>query len=246
MFENSDIRAVIFDLDGTLVETEHLKADAYADLIANLTGQDSPDQRAVDLYQDQVGSTDMMICEAMISEFNLAELVNPRPGETHAVALHRQRMELYRAKQGAPERLRELAYQHSIDIARNGASEGLSVGVATMSFADEAKRVLAAIGLADVIDTVVGVADVANPKPAPDAFLAAMDRLGVSPTECLVFEDSARGTQAAIASGARWICVATEFSADSLRADSSIDDEWIAWHPSEVEGLIRCRIHENG
>ncbi len=246
MFENSDIRAVIFDLDGTLIETEHLKARAYADLVGSIKGLDAPELGAIDLYQSRVGSTDMMICEAMIEEFSLASLLDPGPTETVSEALHRQRMELYRATHGAPEMLRQVIYEHNVHVARSAAEEGLSVGVATMSYSDEARRVLTAIGLGEIISTVVGVDDVANPKPSPDAFLLAMKNLGVEPGECLIFEDSARGAHAAIASGARWICVATEFSTDSLRSDGAIDNEWIAWSPKDVAPLLARRIKSTG
>jgi beta-phosphoglucomutase family hydrolase len=60
---------------------------------------------------------------------------------------------------------------------------------------------LATLGLLDRFDTIVGAEDYARSKPAPDAFLMAAERLGVAPQDCLVFEDTELGIQAATAAG---------------------------------------------
>jgi HAD superfamily hydrolase (TIGR01509 family) len=53
----------------------------------------------------------------------------------------------------------------------------------------------------DKFETIVGSEDYVNSKPAPDAFLLAAERLGVAPRDCLVFEDTDLGIQAATAAG---------------------------------------------
>jgi HAD superfamily hydrolase (TIGR01509 family) len=60
---------------------------------------------------------------------------------------------------------------------------------------------LNALGLLDKFDTIVAAEDYKNAKPAPDAFLLAASRLGMAPCDCLVFEDTALGIQAATAAG---------------------------------------------
>lgn len=60
---------------------------------------------------------------------------------------------------------------------------------------------LTTIGLLDKFETIVGAEDYINGKPAPDAFLVAAERLGVAPKDCLVFEDTLLGIQAATAAG---------------------------------------------
>ena len=60
---------------------------------------------------------------------------------------------------------------------------------------------LTALNLLDKFDTIVSAEDYKNAKPAPDAFLLAADRLGVAPEDCLVFEDTEMGIQAATAAG---------------------------------------------
>jgi HAD superfamily hydrolase (TIGR01509 family) len=62
-------------------------------------------------------------------------------------------------------------------------------------------RSLTAVGLLDRFQTIVGAEDYVHSKPAPDAFLIAAERLGVAPKDCLVFEDTDLGIQAATAAG---------------------------------------------
>jgi len=60
---------------------------------------------------------------------------------------------------------------------------------------------LTTLGLLGKFDTIVAAEDYTNPKPAPDAFLLAAKNLGVGPRDCLVFEDTPLGIQAATAAG---------------------------------------------
>jgi HAD superfamily hydrolase (TIGR01509 family) len=62
-------------------------------------------------------------------------------------------------------------------------------------------RSLTTVNLLDRFETIVGAEDYVNSKPAPDAFLLAAERLGVPPADCLVFEDTSLGIQAAAAAG---------------------------------------------
>lgn len=242
MFESGKIRALIFDLDGTLVETEHLKAKAYADLVGQMTGRGSPEPAVIELYKSIVGATDLAACDAMIHRFDLLPRLVTDPGEEPRQALHRRRMAVYRESYGTAAKLSALAYPHNVALAHLAHSEGVPVAVATMSYSDEAKRVLAAIGLTGVVRTVVGVDHVANPKPAPDAFIVAMRRLRVKPDETLIIEDSPRGTRAAASSGARWLCVATPFSAEALSADPELDANWIVRDPADLIDAVARRI----
>ena len=66
---------------------------------------------------------------------------------------------------------------------------------------------LTTLGLLDKFDTIVAAEDYQNPKPAPDAFLKAAEKLGVAPKDCLVFEDTALGIQAATAAGMATVMV---------------------------------------
>ena len=83
------------------------------------------------------------------------------------------------------------------------------MAVASGGFRPVILRQIAAIGCEGWFDVVVTAEDTLRHKPEPDAFLAAADKLNVSPTECLVYEDSDLGLRAAIAAGMDWIDVRT-------------------------------------
>ena len=237
----SRISAFIFDLDGTLVETERLKALSYANVVGNLTGARTPDHRVIEIYERIVGSTDEMVCRQMIEEFSISESLEPVDGEIWK-HLHQIRMDDYRDNDGAPECLQANVYQHNVDLLRNQKSIGRTVSVATSSFGDEAKRVLDALGIRVLLDDVVGRDSVRNPKPNPEIYLLAMSRLGVSPEEVIIIEDSPIGTEAAMASGAAWICVSTPFSRQAVETTSWLDPEWVVHDPAKLSETVKRRI----
>ncbi len=237
----SPISAFIFDLDGTLVETERLKAKSYATVIGTLTGANTPDHRAIELYERIVGSTDEMVCRQMIDEFNLSEMLQPVENELWK-HLHQIRMEEYRNSDGAPERLLENVYQHNIDLLRNQKRLGRTVSVATSSFSDEAKRVLDVLGVRVLLDDIVGRDSVTNPKPDPQIYLLAMERLGVTPEQVVIVEDSPIGTKAAMAAGASWICVSTPFSRQAIESTSWLDPMWVVHDPAKLTETVNRRI----
>lgn len=98
-----------------------------------------------------------------------------------------------------------LAHQDWRSLVKHGARElleflrdlGLPTAVATSTRTQEALERLESSGLLEFFDTVVGGDDVERGKPAPDIFLEAAGRLGVSPHACVVFEDSVKGMEAA-------------------------------------------------
>jgi beta-phosphoglucomutase-like phosphatase (HAD superfamily) len=237
----SRISAFIFDLDGTLVETEKLKAKSYATVVGRLTGANAPDHRAIELYERIVGSTDEMVCRQMIEEFGIVGVLAPVDGERWK-HLHQLRMAEYRLTDGAPPRLLENVYQHNIDLLRYQKSIGRTVSVATSSFSDEAKRVLDVIGVRVLLDDIVGRESVINPKPDPEIYQLAMERLGVSPDEVVIIEDSPIGTKAAMAAGAACVCVSTPFSRPAIETTSWLNPLWVVHDPAKLIETVNRRI----
>ena len=237
----SQITTFIFDLDGTLVETETLKADAYATIVGRLNGAKSPDRRAIDLYERIVGSTDEMVCRQMIEEFKLHDTLNPVEDELWK-DLHRLRMKEYRAYHGTPKNLRRNTYNHNIELMKSQKILGRQIAVATSSFCDEAKRVLNALGVAELLDDVIGREMVNFPKPDPEIYRLTMQRLGVEPENVIIVEDSPIGVRSAIASGAFWICVSTPFSRSAINATPSINPKWVINDPKILPTTVNRLI----
>jgi sugar-phosphatase len=95
--------------------------------------------------------------------------------------------------------------------------------IVTSANRDLASARLGAAGIS-MPDVVVTVDDIERPKPHPDCYLAAARQLGVSPQDCLVFEDAPAGLASARAAGIRSVAVATTLSPDQLALEPWIDD----------------------
>ena len=93
-----------------------------------------------------------------------------------------------------------------VEIARRMALTR-PVSIASGGPRDIVRRMLQIAGLAPLFKVVITPEDVEHGKPAPDMFLLAAKQMGVSPSECLVFEDAEPGMRAAEASGMKWVRV---------------------------------------
>ena len=198
------LAAVIFDMDGVLVDSEplHLRAAqaALGDRGPSFTERDS---RAF------FGATDEEMLRVLRILFDL-----PTPTVDLVEAKQRQLVAMIRREAqplpGVPAVLRWLR------------DSGVLLALASSSSRPVIAAVLSTLSLGDVFRTVVSGDEVACGKPAPDGFLMAARRLGVDPDACLVVEDSRNGVLAAKAAGmtvAAVPCPATsheDFSAADL------------------------------
>ena len=93
------VKAILFDMDGTLADTERLKAGAYTDIVAQLFETNEPDPRVLPLYGAFVGPTDRALCEEMVEQFGLTEILIPHVERLGVFApweaLHTMRMDHY-------------------------------------------------------------------------------------------------------------------------------------------------------
>jgi HAD superfamily hydrolase (TIGR01509 family) len=174
--------AVIFDCDGTLVDSEPLARVAWERALAphgyRLTDEDA--EACLGLPYPQVHAffaerVELPRPEAFWNEFS---------GELFALI----------DSELAP-------FQDAIDAARDLRARGVPVAVASSSPRERLHRTLGRAGLLDAFDVTVAGDEVAHGKPAPDMFLLAAERLGVPAGECIVVEDSPPGVQAGLAAG---------------------------------------------
>jgi HAD superfamily hydrolase (TIGR01509 family) len=183
-------RAILFDLDGTLVDSERECAEAMARALERGRGLriDQADRDFivgrswVDIHRQLAGRYPAMT-------WTMAELIAATAAAREEVIAERGITIL----PGAVEAVRRFAH--------------LGLAIVTGSSRVEAAQSLAALGLADRFAVVVASEDVPRSKPAPDGYLAAAAALGVAPSECLGIEDSAHGIAAGHAAGARVLAV---------------------------------------
>ena len=174
-------RALIFDCDGTLAITRHMH---FAALEAALAEMGLSVEK--DWYFARLGLSVDPLCAAY--------------QESHGVPLPPERLRpIYQRL--VPKFLGKiLPNEPVLRIARDHHGR-LPMAVASGGEQEVVEKTLQQIGAASLFDTVVGIGEIKLGKPAPDLFLAAAAKLGVEPADCLVYEDSDEGMEAARAAG---------------------------------------------
>jgi HAD superfamily hydrolase (TIGR01509 family) len=189
------IRGVLFDLDGVLADTERLQWNAYR--VALL-------EYGVDVGLEEYRRE--WIRSGFGPEYACRQYRLPiAPDELRArKAPHYQALLQTRVAPmpGAVEALRRLRDTHRLALATNTGR-------------DDTAFILERLGIATLLHAAVVREDYAEPKPAPDAYLAAARLLGLPPAECVVIEDTERGTRAGLAAGMRVIAAPSDLTFDN-------------------------------
>lgn len=177
------ISAIIFDMDGLMVDTEPLSRQAWEQILASF-GYEMDNA----VYGRMIG----LRSDESVRVFLDAYQLPLTPQETR-----RKRDALFNEKlaQGIPV-MPGLHALHA-EIARRG----LPWAVATSSPRRHAQEILSRLNLLENCRAIVGGDEAARGKPAPDIYLLAAARLGVPPRHCLALEDSLPGCQAAASAG---------------------------------------------
>jgi beta-phosphoglucomutase len=241
------IRAVIFDLDGTLVQTEALKAISYARAAVELR----PELQAGDVmkgFDDLIGRSRNEVAQTLVSRFGLESAARARMAEFGAqepwqayVAI---RLRIYEHMLHDAELIRHQAFPAAIGLLQKVKGEGYPTGLATMSYAEQATVVIATLGLAPFLDVIVTRDEVSKPKPDPEIYRVCAERLKVAPGECVVIEDSQPGVEAAIAAGMSCVAVASELTRDGLHAQPPLAEERIVDDPRELDAVVAALLAE--
>lgn len=186
--------AVLFDMDGLLIDSEPLWTVAEREIAADLGGEFTPAIKAAMIGQALPAAVPLLLAGLDTPASRLAD-----PSKVGRRLLARV-AKLFAAdlplQPGARELL-ELVRHHGIPTALVSSSYRLLVDTA-----------LVVLGT-DTFDVTVAGDEVTAAKPAPDPYLLAAERLGVDPLMCVVLEDSAAGMRSALAAGCRCILVPT-------------------------------------
>ena len=182
------MKAVVFDCDGVLVDSEPLSDASWAGALAGhgyvMTSEDIVAVRGTseaDCYRYFAVRAELPARAEMQAEVDARRLA------------------------GYPDLA---AFGDAATTVPELAFHGIPLAVASSSRGEHLRHKLRLVGLGRYFEVVVGGDEVPAGKPAPDVYLAAAAGLGFDPRDCLAVEDSANGADAAVAAGMRVVCVA--------------------------------------
>jgi len=243
------IRAFVFDLDGTLVETEELKALSYARAARELRPELS-EADVIDGFEDLVGLSRQEVAVGLMQRFGLENAARARMEEFSTdrpwQAYVRIRLGIYEALLEDSQLVLEHRYPHNIALLRDVRREGYPTALATQSHREEAWRVLDVLGLTEEFDVVLTREDVEHGKPNPEMHRLAARELDVRPDECLAVEDSPVGIEAALAAGMEAVAVTTELTRQKFRDTDILERSHVVDDPGTLGAVVRRLVGDRG
>ena len=219
-----------FDLDGTLADTEALKARSYA----WAAGQLAPATDAADLERHYlatcVGHSREWIARGLLERYALEDAARHRaPGAEPWQTYVGLRLERYRAMLADPGAVGRVAVAPVVALARAARQYTRRTALVTTTDRRNADLVLGALGLAGAFDIVVTADDVGAVKPDPESYRQAAARAGVAPSDMLTIEDSPAGIRGALAAGVPVLATPSPHTlahVDAMVASGEIDRTW--------------------
>ncbi|HTJ73681.1 MAG TPA: HAD family phosphatase [Verrucomicrobiae bacterium] len=200
-------KAVLFDMDGVIVDSEPLHVAAFQATLKNYGYSLSDEQ----YKQHFAGKTD----EAGFKQYFdfIGETVDlPVIMDKKATAY----LEL------AADRL--VPYPVVIDFIKSLAEQGTPLALVTGSLRAEAEVTLKTFGLTDFFSSIIAAEDISQSKPSPEGYLKGARALRAMPSDCIVIEDAPSGVKAARAAGMRCLAVTTTHTKEELREATAITD----------------------
>ena len=200
-----EIKAVLFDMDGLMVDTESLSTEAFI-ISAKAQGYNMTKEETLKV----LGFTKANIYQFWIDYFQGTNVDGKKLVDDHYEYIENVLYTVGPEKMPYVEELLKYLRENNYKIA-----------VASSSDTADIKNNLEKTKLEKYIDEIASGAEVENGKPAPDVFLLAAKRLGVDPKDCLILEDSKAGIKAGKASGAMVFMVPDMYTVDKECEDTA-------------------------
>lgn len=204
------MKAIIFDFDGLIVDTETIWFHSFRDAVREYGG-DLP----LEEFAKCIGTTDDVLYEYLNEQ--LKEKFDKHALKEKVKILHKEKMKIPEARDGVKEYLQE------------AREMGLKIALASSSSKEWVIPFLKELQIRDYFEVIKTTEDVEKVKPDPALYRVAIEDLGVDSSEAVVFEDSLNGLKAAIAAGLTCVVVPNDvtrnlpFENHHLRIESMKD-----------------------
>lgn len=217
------LKAVIFDMDGVIADTEPFHAKITA-----MVGEYYQLPITAESCVRFIGSTTRNMYETLLKESDSS--LSPE----EVMETDRRMKESLLQKEGYQ------AVPGALELIRHLYQQGIKLAIASSSTENDIKNVTESLGIQEYFCELVSGACLEHPKPAPDIFLLALERLNVSASEAVVIEDSANGVNAAAAAKLAVIGLLNPNSGNqNLIAASVLTDSLLYLDTAYIEAVLR-------
>ncbi len=242
------IRGILFDLDGTLVQTEKLKALSYARAAKELLPERVNETQAVEMFKEVVGLSRREVAKFLLNALNLNEAAKSKMNEydvpTPWQAYVQIRLKIYEKLVADPDVLNTYKCPYNTALLEWAKKQNYRTGLATMSYCQQATRIVKNLNLTNKIDFMATQDDVENGKPDPEIYHLVAKELELQPEECLVIEDSGSGIKAALNAGMKCIAVTNEFTRKKVHESNLLSESFIVDDLSRLQSVAESVIGE--
>ena len=190
-----EIKAVLFDLDGTIVDSMWMWKAIDEEYLARFGKEYTPD-----LSRELDGKSIHETAVYMKARYEIPDPEEKMIDDWNEMARLKYRNEVP-LKEGV------------LDFLKACRARGIRTGIATSNSRELTTEVLVSHGVMDLFDCILTSKEVKNGKPRPDIYLMLAKEVGVSPEHCLVFEDVVQGLRAGNAAGMRTCAIEDPYSA---------------------------------
>ncbi|MGI4871173.1 MAG: HAD family hydrolase [Janthinobacterium lividum] len=217
----ADLQALIFDMDGVIIDNTPIQARAFQLLFRDL-----------DLQAD---ATDLLRRFNGMPATDILEQVFDHPVPKEDLKKYADQREfLYRylywdERQAAPG---------LVEFLEAARAAGLKIGLGSGSAGDTLSYILDYLDLRRFFDVVVGADDVESGKPHPETYAVVAEKLGVAPANCLVFEDAILGEHAAYKAGMHCVAVTTTLATADFQAPLLAIKDFTDLTPAHLRALF--------
>ena len=201
------IQAIIFDFDGTLVDTEEIHTQALKEVFEEETGI-AIDKKEI---EERAGMTYANKTKEILAERNISGFDPEKIGDMGYENYKKTFVDKIELSKGVLKAIKNLKGKFKL-------------GIATPNERIVIDKTLEKFGIKKFFDVIVSIEDVSRPKPDPECYIVAAKKLGLKPENCLVFEDTPTGFIAAKSAGTKCIVLPNPYLKDPEypRADGFI------------------------